>query len=380
MRLIFDSLPNAFNIVSLVDFYEVASLRYRSALYEQLTCMDEGIVEQSMELFNCFNSQILDLGEVIWSLATSCDSAMLLAVLDQFCARQALTAELVGDLHLQNLFTWVALTFGLDTSLLFLMTTIYLSTLYLRYLVDNMSYGESSRAHWHAFFDLYIFSWAYGGESKMESTEELLCLLVLWPWCVFIIASHLMGATNHSVIFGFAEWGLPVTYGLLLLLEHLWTFGIYIFVYLVGIRGRKSFILTMIEDFVAMLIMVVRVLLQSIRGVIVGMFHFICREALLNMTKWWSIDFKFNHQLGLACTDDSFSLDLIAVLTDFALAAGSLVVVTAIMFLQLIFLIVSVWLFCKCWFISWSVGMMTVQPKGIFGAGMNVEAAAQDEF
>jgi hypothetical protein len=41
----------------------------------------------------------------------------------------------------------------------------------------------------------------------------------------------------------------------------------------------------MFEDFVAMLIMIVRVLLQSIRGVIVGMFHFICREALLNMTK-----------------------------------------------------------------------------------------------
>ena len=35
-------------------------------------------------------------------------------------------------------------------------------------------------------------------------------------------------------------------------------------------------------------------------------------------------------------------------LADFGLAAGSLVVVTAIMFLQLIFLIVSVWLFCKC--------------------------------
>jgi hypothetical protein len=38
----------------------------------------------------------------------------------------------------------------------------------------------------------------------------------------------------------------------------------------------------------------------------------------------------------------SFALDITAVLTDFALAAGSLVVVTAIMFLQLIFLIVSV--------------------------------------
>jgi hypothetical protein len=104
----------------------------------------------------------------------------------------------------------------------------------------------------------------------------------------------------------------------------------------------------MFEDFVAMLIMVVRVLLQSIRGVIVGMFHFICREALLNMARWWSSDFAFNHQLGSVQSGDALSLDVLVMLADFGLAAGSLVVVTAIMFLQLIFLIVSVWLFCKC--------------------------------
>jgi hypothetical protein len=52
-----------------------------------------------------------------------------------------------------------------------------------------------------------------------------------------------------------------------------------------GIRGRKSFIVNMLEDMIAMFIMVGRVMLQSVRGVIVGMFHFICREALLNMTK-----------------------------------------------------------------------------------------------
>jgi hypothetical protein len=98
----------------------------------------------------------------------------------------------------------------------------------------------------------------------------------------------------------------------------------------------------MLEDFVAMLIMVVRVLLQSIRGVIVGMFHFICREALLNMTRWWSVDLAFNHQTGWVQSGESFSLDVLALLADFGLATGSLVVVTAIMFLQLIFLIVSV--------------------------------------
>lgn len=52
-----------------------------------------------------------------------------------------------------------------------------------------------------------------------------------------------------------------------------------------GTRGRASLIVSFFEDIIAMLIMIVRVVLQSIRGLIVGMFHFICREALLTMSK-----------------------------------------------------------------------------------------------
>jgi hypothetical protein len=33
------------------------------------------------------------------------------------------------------------------------------------------------------------------------------------------------------------------------------------------------------------------------------------------------------------------------------------------MFLQLIFLIVSVWLFCKCWFISWKRQNISITPS-----------------
>jgi hypothetical protein len=87
---------------------------------------------------------------------------------------------------------------------------------------------------------------------------------------------------------------------------------------------------------------------------IVGMFHFICREALLNLSSWWYTDFINNSALGNESLSLSFNLDCIALITDLFLACGSLAVVTAIMFLQLIFLLVSVWLFCKCWFISWN--------------------------
>jgi hypothetical protein len=38
----------------------------------------------------------------------------------------------------------------------------------------------------------------------------------------------------------------------------------------------------------------------------------------------------------------------------------------AIMFLQLIFLIVSVWLFCKCWFISWPSQYVIIDTKDKF--------------
>lgn len=120
--------------------------------------------------------------------------------------------------------------------------------------------------------------------------------------------------------------------------------------YLVGTRGRRSFALTLAEDFVALVIMVVRVLLQAIRGVIVGMFHFICREALLNMTRWTAVD--AGGAGAPAAEAPAPALDYALLAADVGLAAGSLVLVTAIMFLQLIFLMVSVWLFCKCWFIS----------------------------
>jgi hypothetical protein len=52
-----------------------------------------------------------------------------------------------------------------------------------------------------------------------------------------------------------------------------------------GIKTRSSIIANIIEDLIAIIIMIGRVSLQVIRGLIVGMFHFICREALLNMNR-----------------------------------------------------------------------------------------------
>lgn len=154
--------------------------------------------------------------------------------------------------------------------------------------------------------------------------------------------------TNLKFMFGFAEWGLPIVYGFLLLLEHVWLFGSYMLLYVTGVGGRRNFIVTLVEDVVALVIMVARVLLQVIRGVIVGMFHFICREALLNMRKWWDYEVAGSGSVEGVAGGQPRAEDVIFIVMDILLASCGLLVIMAIMFLQLVFLVVSVWLFCKC--------------------------------
>lgn len=205
---------------------------------------------------------------------------------------------------------------------------------------------------WSYFLIAYIYSWLYSSLDKVDSVEEALCLVVLWPWCIFLVFTHLTTTSEYILLYGFAEWGLPIFYGLLLLLEHLVVFGTTLVTYLMGIRGRGSIIATFIEDLIAFIIMIARVVLQAIRGIIVGMFHFICREALLNMGSWWEYEFLANNKEGEEYLKIAKWYDGISLVSDMLLASGGLLLVIAIMFLQLTFLVVSIWLFCKCWFMS----------------------------
>lgn len=280
------------------------------------------------------------------------DSYHLLFIFDNIFMWQNLFYVLDFKINYWTIYNWCSFNLWLLLSIDILFIIIYVYLFFFKLYGFYYTYNVYNT--WIIFLNHYIFSWIYGLRSAFESIEEILCILILWPWCIFIIFSHLFGASNQHIFFGFAEWGLPVIYGLLLLLEHVWTFGIYIFVYLVGTRGRPSLIISFFEDLVAILIMIVRVILQSIRGLIVGMFHFICREALLTMSKWWNFDTISGRNIGLAPTRQGEFLYYINLFTDLILALGSLVVVTAIMFLQLLFLLVSVWLFCKCWFISYN--------------------------
>lgn len=198
-----------------------------------------------------------------------------------------------------------------------------------------------------------MYSWLFISFDKVESQEEGIVLSFLWPWCFLIVFTHLIAASDHTILFGFSEWGLPVTYGLVMLLEHCWSMGTYLMVYIAGAAGRKLSLLTAVEDAAAALILVARVLLQAVRGVIVGMFHFISREMLWNMKGYWTSNNALNSAIAATDTSQTAATPLLKLVFDCAITGGSFVIITAVMFLQLLFLLVSVWLFCKCWFTSW---------------------------
>lgn len=207
---------------------------------------------------------------------------------------------------------------------------------------------------WHNIVGLIFYVWLYSGEEKVESTEELVSLIILWPWCIFLVFTHLLSIERIGSVFCFVEWGLPIICGLLLLIEHVWSYGVYIIIYLTGIRGRKNVISSLIEDLMTLFIMVARVLLQAVRGIIVGMFHFICREALLNMSQWWTVESMYNSNTSKTRIWSSAYIYIIEFVIDLIIGGCSLLGIMAIMFLQLTFLVISVWLFCKCWFISYN--------------------------
>ncbi len=230
------------------------------------------------------------------------------------------------------------------------------------------------QSNWNYFIDIYLYSWLLMGENKVESSEEVSSLIILWPWCVFLIFSHLCSFYEETEMIGFAEWGLPVLYGFILLVEHQWSLGLCSLVYLAGVRGRKSLIINVFEDMGGGFIMVARVGLQAVRGVIVGMFHFICREALLVIEQWWAVDNWFEGSVGISSYSIDSYRDLISLISDLILAGGSLVIITAIMFLQLIFLLISVWLFCKCWYISWGPEENKIAVKGHFGLALGARS------
>jgi hypothetical protein len=94
---------------------------------------------------------------------------------------------------------------------------------------------------------------------------------------------------NNENFFIFVEWGLPVAYGFLILFESAWLFSTHLLIYLNGARGRRSLVVTLIEDCVALIILTSRITLQMIRGLICGFFHDFFREVSEYLIDTWEL-------------------------------------------------------------------------------------------
>jgi hypothetical protein len=187
--------------------------------------------------------------------------------------------------------------------------------------------------------------------SKYESVEEALCSIVLWPWCFLLVFTHAFFYENNEIMFMFIEWGLPVLYGSLLLLEHFWNFGVHIFVYLNGGRGRRSFFLTLIEDVLSFFIVIVRISLQVVRGLLCGFMHNLFRELNDKLIDIFEI-YEYYNDWDIPFFRYGIIIDSINFICNWYLISLMLLFVYSILFLQLLFLLIAVWLFCRCWFIS----------------------------
>ncbi len=358
MRLIYEQNPiindvlNSYEWLPLVNFFHTIIFENKNF---DLLCFAPHLGPNYTELFTLLTSNFYQINILVEQALTTNNEPLFAALghvystwLTYFFVQPA--NNVCSQLNTLP----ITVTLNVDWSIANLFFITYGSIILWKIGLDSFSYVGKIWFNFIQVIYLWLYSWILGGLDKVESTEEIICLIILWPWCFLIIFSHLYTVANYDYTFGFAEWGLPVTYGLIMLLEHWWAFGAYIFLYITNTKGRRSLLITIFEDIISMVILIARVLLQAVRGVIVGMFHFICREAIWNMTSWWTHNNHANTSIALEDSSLTSIHPILNLVFNVLLTGGSFVIITAIMFLQLIFLIVSVWLFCKCWFISWN--------------------------
>lgn len=199
------------------------------------------------------------------------------------------------------------------------------------------------------FYKNFLNLWISFTGIRFESFEESFCVIVLWPWCIFLVFTHVFYLENNEIFFIFIEWGLPIIIGFMIIIESIWVFGCHIFLYLTGSRGRRSFFVVLVEDLIAFTILFGRIILQMVRGVICSFYHDFFRDIFEFITLVWDDIFVFS---DVNISNSSFFLRLVLFFIDIYVMAMVLFFIYFILFLQLLFLLIAVWLFCRCWFIS----------------------------
>lgn len=216
---------------------------------------------------------------------------------------------------------------------------------------DYSMVGYTTKTSMSVFYQFIVYDFLTLVLNKYETSEEAICMVVLWPWCFLLVFTHVFLIDNNEIIFIFVEWGLPVVYGFLLLIEHLWNFGSHFFIYLNGGRGRRSLIISLVEDILTFFIVIIRVSLQVVRGLLCGFFHNFFREVADILTNTFHM-YAFYSDWDIPFFHFSTLVDFVSMCGRWYFLGFALLFVYAILFLQLLFLVIAVWLFCRCWFIS----------------------------
>ena len=200
-------------------------------------------------------------------------------------------------------------------------------------------------------FLFFFFTYFKFFNEKLESTEESFLFFKFWFFFLFLFFTHFYFYNNFTNIFIFIEWSLPVFFGILIILESIWIFSSNIFIYLNGSKGRKNFFASLSEDLINFFILVVRIILQMIRGIICSLYHDFLKEIFIYyffkiqyLNLIWSSIFNFNE------INNFFFFCIIIIKLYYLIIIMTLA--SLLMFLQVLFLFLAIWLFCKCWFIS----------------------------
>ena len=211
-------------------------------------------------------------------------------------------------------------------------------------------------------YSTFISLWSKLGFEKLESYDESISIVLFWPWCIFLVLTHLFVYSFRGEGFIFIEWGLPVLYGCFTLIESFWLMGSHFLVYLTGSRGRFSFLITLLEDLISFFILLSRISLQLVRGIVCGLYHGFFRELYDFLVDSWEKYF-FYTDYGIRFLDFEKILNIIYFIVDSYVLAYSLLFVYGVLFLQLLFLLIAIWLFCRCWFVSREYRLLNFNPS-----------------
>ena len=168
------------------------------------------------------------------------------------------------------------------------------------------------------YYKKFLLVWTSVTGIKFESYEETLCVIVIWPWCIFLIFTHVLYLEDNEIFFIFIEWGTPVLLGLMFLVEFAWIVTCHCLMYLVGSgeNTRKSIILVFVDDLMAFFILLSRVCLQFVRGLVCSLYHDFFREIYEILTYKWDVSYFFIDFYEVT-TNPNFLIRVLFILMEF---------------------------------------------------------------